>query len=81
MVTAGVFDRFPDLKMVLAHGDAGWAMHYLEFSDINFVRQRHLSPYTLANPDRPLLVLGWNPEWPLHAARWSDARVCIQVDS
>ena len=34
MVAAGVFDRFPDVRMVLAHGDAGWAFHWMEFFDI-----------------------------------------------
>jgi predicted TIM-barrel fold metal-dependent hydrolase len=51
MVASGVFDRFPDLKVVLAHGDAGWTMHWLEFTDINFIRHRHLAQYALANPD------------------------------
>lgn len=51
IVASGVFDRFPDLKVVFGHGDAGWAMHWLEFTDINFVRHRHLSQYALANPD------------------------------
>jgi predicted TIM-barrel fold metal-dependent hydrolase len=51
MVAAGLFDRFPDLKMVMAHGDAGWAVHWLEFTDINFVRHRHLAQYSLEDPD------------------------------
>jgi predicted TIM-barrel fold metal-dependent hydrolase len=51
MVASGVFDRFPDLKVVLAHGDAGWTLHWLEFTDINYIRHRHLAQYALANPD------------------------------
>jgi predicted TIM-barrel fold metal-dependent hydrolase len=51
MVAAGVFDRFPNLKLVLAHGDAGWAMHWMEFFDINYVRHRHLTEYALRDPD------------------------------
>ena len=51
MVAAGVFDRFPDVRIVFAHGDAGWAMHWMEFSDINYVRHKHLAEYSLADPD------------------------------
>jgi predicted TIM-barrel fold metal-dependent hydrolase len=44
-----VFDRFPDLQVVFAHGDAGWALHWMEFFDINYVRHRHLAEYALAD--------------------------------
>src|SRR5262249_9200045 len=51
LVAGGVFDRFPGLQVVFAHGDAGWAFHWLEFLDINYVRHRHLDEYALQNPD------------------------------
>jgi len=51
LVAAGVFDRFPNVRLVFAHGDAGWAFHWLEFMDINYVRHRHLDEYALQNPD------------------------------
>lgn len=51
MVAAGVFDRFPNVRLVFAHGDAGWAFHWLEFMDINYVRHRHLDEYALQNAD------------------------------
>jgi predicted TIM-barrel fold metal-dependent hydrolase len=51
MVASGVFDRNPNLKVVFAHGDAGWALHWMEFFDINYVRQKHLGQYTLADDD------------------------------
>jgi predicted TIM-barrel fold metal-dependent hydrolase len=51
LVAAGVFDRFPNIKIVFAHGDAGWACHWLEFMDINYVRHRHLDEYALRDPD------------------------------
>jgi predicted TIM-barrel fold metal-dependent hydrolase len=51
LVAAGVFDRFPNVKLVFAHGDAGWALHWLEFMDINYVRHRHLDEYALRDPD------------------------------
>jgi predicted TIM-barrel fold metal-dependent hydrolase len=51
MAAGGVFDRFPDLKVVFAHGDAGWALHWMEFFDINYVRHKHLSEYALPDPE------------------------------
>ena len=51
MVAGGVFDRFPDVKVVFAHADAGWALHWMEFFDINYVRQKHLSQYVLQRED------------------------------
>jgi predicted TIM-barrel fold metal-dependent hydrolase len=51
MVAAGVFDRFPKVRLVFAHADAGWAFHWLEFMDIAYVRHRHLDIYKLADPD------------------------------
>jgi predicted TIM-barrel fold metal-dependent hydrolase len=51
MVAGGVFDRFPNLRLVFAHADAGWAFHWLEFMDINYVRHRHLDFYKLQDPD------------------------------
>jgi predicted TIM-barrel fold metal-dependent hydrolase len=51
LVAGRVFDRNPDLKLVLAHGDAGWALHWLEFTDINYVRHKHLGEYALEDPD------------------------------
>jgi predicted TIM-barrel fold metal-dependent hydrolase len=51
MVAAGVFERFPDVKVVLAHGDAGWALHWMEFFDINYVRHKHLAEYALPDPE------------------------------
>lgn len=51
LVAAGVFDRFPNVRLVFAHGDAGWANHWLEFMDINYVRHRHLEQYALQNTE------------------------------
>lgn len=51
MIAAGVFDRFPKVKIVFAHGDAGWALHWMEFFDINYVRQKHLAQYLLPDDD------------------------------
>lgn len=51
LVAAGVLDRYPNIRLVFAHGDAGWAIHWLEFMDINYVRHRHLDEYALQNRD------------------------------
>ena len=51
LVASGVFDRFPNLRMVLAHGDAGWSFHWMEFMDNTFLRQRHLERFKLQRED------------------------------
>jgi predicted TIM-barrel fold metal-dependent hydrolase len=51
MVAAGLFDRYPNVKIVLAHGDAGWALHWMEFFDINYVRHKHLAEYALQDAE------------------------------
>jgi predicted TIM-barrel fold metal-dependent hydrolase len=51
MVAAGMFDRYPDVRVVFAHGDAGWAPHWMEFFDTNYVRHKHLAEYALQDPD------------------------------
>ena len=51
MAASGLFDRFPETKIVLAHGDAGWALHWMEFFDINYVRHKHLAEYALLNTE------------------------------
>ena len=51
LVTSGLFDRLPNLRLVLAHGNAGWALHWLEFMDMMYIRRRHLKEYTLPNPE------------------------------
>jgi predicted TIM-barrel fold metal-dependent hydrolase len=51
LAAAGVFDRFPNLRLVFAHADAGWSFHWLEFLDNTYQRQRHLERFKLPNPD------------------------------
>jgi predicted TIM-barrel fold metal-dependent hydrolase len=48
MVAAGIFDRYPNVNLVMAHGDASWAMHWLEFTDMYYLRHKHLNTYELA---------------------------------
>jgi len=40
LVYSGVFDRHPDLKVVLAEADAGWAPHYAYRMDAIYKRHR-----------------------------------------
>ena len=47
----GAFDRYPDLRMVFAHGDAGWAFFWLEFFDNTYLRQRHLDLFKMPRDD------------------------------
>jgi predicted TIM-barrel fold metal-dependent hydrolase len=51
LASANVFGRFPDLRMVMAHADAGWTFHWMEFLDNNYLRQRHLDLFKLPDPD------------------------------
>jgi predicted TIM-barrel fold metal-dependent hydrolase len=52
MVAAGVFDRNPNARVVFAHADAGWALHWMEFFDSNYVRHKHLSEYALQDDSK-----------------------------
>jgi predicted TIM-barrel fold metal-dependent hydrolase len=51
LASANVFGRFPDLRMVMAHADAGWTLHWMEFLDNTYMRQRHLDLFKLPDPD------------------------------
>jgi predicted TIM-barrel fold metal-dependent hydrolase len=51
MASAGVFERYPNLRIALAHGDAGWSFHWLEFLDNTYLRQRHLELFKLPHDD------------------------------
>ena len=51
MAAAGVFERYPNLRFVLAHGDAGWSFHWMEFLDNTYLRQRHLELFKLPNDE------------------------------
>ncbi len=46
-----MFDRFPNLRMVVAHADAGWSFHWMEFLDNTYLRQRHLERFKLDRED------------------------------
>jgi predicted TIM-barrel fold metal-dependent hydrolase len=43
MIAFGLFDRFPELMVVSAENDAGWAGHMLESADFRWSRGHHRS--------------------------------------
>ena len=51
LAAGGAFDRFPNLRFVLAHADAGWSFHWMEFLDNTYLRQRHLERFKLERQD------------------------------
>jgi predicted TIM-barrel fold metal-dependent hydrolase len=51
IAAGGAFDRFPNLRLVMAHADAGWSFHWMEFLDNTYLRQRHLERYKLDRED------------------------------
>ena len=51
LASAGVYNRFPKLRMVMAHADAGWIFHWMEFLDNTYMRQRHLELFKLPEED------------------------------
>jgi len=50
MIFAGIFDRFPDLDVVIAEVDAGWVPYVREQMDDNFRRLDPVSRFGLAAP-------------------------------
>jgi predicted TIM-barrel fold metal-dependent hydrolase len=40
-IYGGVFDRFPDLKLVCVEADAGWAPHFMYRMDHMYLRHRY----------------------------------------
>jgi predicted TIM-barrel fold metal-dependent hydrolase len=49
---AGVFERYPQLKIVIAHANCGWVPHWAEGLDSSYLRQAVLRSWSLPNPDR-----------------------------
>ena len=53
MVFAGVFERFPDLRIVSVESDAGWLPYFLERIDYIFERRQKLYPMKLSRETLP----------------------------
>jgi predicted TIM-barrel fold metal-dependent hydrolase len=43
LILAGVFDRYPDLRIAIAECGAGWVPTYAEQADTNYMRHRYWS--------------------------------------
>ena len=41
LIFGGVFDRFPDLKVVASEGRTGWLVHFVQRADESYRRHRH----------------------------------------
>jgi predicted TIM-barrel fold metal-dependent hydrolase len=48
LIFAGVFDRFPDLRLVIAEVDCGWVPYFKEQIDNNYRRLAPTSDFTIA---------------------------------
>jgi len=53
MLFAGVFERFPRLKVVSVESDAGWLPYFLERIDYIFERRQNLYPMNLSRNELP----------------------------
>ena len=51
--SAGVFERFPDLRIVSVESDAGWLPYFLERIDYIFERRQNLYPMNLSREMLP----------------------------
>jgi predicted TIM-barrel fold metal-dependent hydrolase len=50
MIFTGVFERFPQLRFVVAEVNCGWMPFWLENMDQNFHQQRHWSQLPIDRP-------------------------------
>ena len=53
MVTGGVFERFPRLKIISAENDVGWVPYFLERMDYLFDRTRNIYQWTVSRTMLP----------------------------
>jgi len=68
MVTEGVFERFPELKVVLCHGGVFWLPHIMWRFDKNWKAQRSETPWVKQAPSRYILEHFYSTTYPLEAA-------------
>ncbi len=50
LIFTGVFDRFPDLKVIFVEVGVGWIPHFLEQMDDRYWRNRHWGQLELSQP-------------------------------
>jgi predicted TIM-barrel fold metal-dependent hydrolase len=68
MVTEGVFERFPTLKVVLYDGGVFWLPHIMWRFDKNWKAQRSETPWVKLPPSRHILDHFYLTTYPLEAA-------------
>ena len=68
MVTEGVFERFPTLKVVLYEGGVFWLPHIMWRFDKNWKAQRSETPWVKQAPSRYILDHFYSTTYPLEAA-------------
>jgi uncharacterized protein len=68
MVTEGVFERFPTLKVVLHDAGVFWLPHVLWRFDKNWKAQRSETPWVKQPPSRYILDHFYSTTYPLEAA-------------
>jgi predicted TIM-barrel fold metal-dependent hydrolase len=68
MVTEGVFERLPSLKVVLYEGGIFWLPHVMWRFDKNWKAQRSETPWVVHPPSRYILDHFYSTTYPLEAA-------------
>jgi predicted TIM-barrel fold metal-dependent hydrolase len=68
MVTEGVFERFPTLKVVLYEGGIFWLPHVMWRFDKNWKAQRSETPWVVRPPSSYILDHFYSTTYPLEAA-------------
>ena len=68
MVTEGVFERFPTLKVVLYEGGIFWLPHVMWRFDKNWKAQRAETPWVKERPSAYILRHFYSTTYPLEAA-------------
>jgi predicted TIM-barrel fold metal-dependent hydrolase len=68
MITEGVFERFPDLKVVLYEGGVFWLPHLMWRFDKNWKAQRSETPWVKRPPSSYVLGHFYSTTYPLEAA-------------
>jgi predicted TIM-barrel fold metal-dependent hydrolase len=68
MVTEGVFERFPELKVVLYESGVFWLPHLMWRFDKNWKSQRSETPWVKQPPSRYILDHVYLTSYPLEAA-------------
>ena len=53
MVFAGVFERYPDLRLAVVEHDVGWAPHFIRRMDMTYAEHRYVTEISFRNGKLP----------------------------